>query len=151
MSSGKNLQEMEVGTKQVRDAVNSKAVAGMSMQSSDNVTPGQTGSYEDLGGPTPENYRPDDDSAKLNTPGKTLKQVRDVVNKGAKPAMAAPAMKKEEEELDTEATIEEEETSTEDVVAEEETTETVAEYDVCLLYTSPSPRDLSTSRMPSSA
>ena len=24
-------------------------------------------------------------------------------------------------------------------------------YDVCLLYTSPSPRDLSTSRMPSSA
>ena len=130
MSSGKNLQEMEVGTKQVRDAVNSKAVAGMSMQSSDNVTPGQTGSYEDLGGPTPENYRPDDDSAKLNTPGKTLKQVRDVVNKGAKPAMAAPAMKKEEEELDTEATIEEEETSTEDIVAEEETTETVAEYDV---------------------
>ena len=131
MSSGKNLQEMEVGTKQVRDAVNSKAVAGMSMQSSDNVTPGQTGSYEDLGGPTPENYRPDDDSAKLNTPGKTLKQVRDVVNKGAKPAMAAPAMKKEEEELDTEATIEEEETSTEDVVAEEETAEeVVAEYDV---------------------
>ena len=39
MSSGKNLQEMEVGTKQVRDAVNSKAVAGMSMQSSDNVNP----------------------------------------------------------------------------------------------------------------
>ena len=26
MSSGKNLQEMEVGTKQVRDAINSKAV-----------------------------------------------------------------------------------------------------------------------------
>ena len=36
----------------------------MSMQSSDNVS-GQTGSYEDLGGPTPENYRPDDDSAKV--------------------------------------------------------------------------------------
>ena len=27
----------------------------------------------------------------------------------------------------------------------------VAHYEVCLLYTSPSPRDLSTSRMPSSA
>ena len=27
----------------------------------------------------------------------------------------------------------------------------VSQYDVCLLYTSPSPRDLSTSRMPSSA
>ncbi len=117
MSSGKNLQEMEVGTKQVRDAVNSKAVAGMSMQSSDNVTPGQTGSYEDLGGPTPENYRPDDDSAKLNTPGGTLKQVKDVVNAKAKPAMAAPA-----EEVETEEPVIEEET-TDEVVAEEETTE----------------------------
>ena len=39
-------------------------------------------------------------------------------------------MAKEEEELDTEATIEEEETSTEEVVAEEETTEEVVEYDV---------------------
>ncbi len=39
---------------------------------------------EDLGGPTPENYKVDDDSAKLKTPGATLKQVKDVVNKGAK-------------------------------------------------------------------
>ena len=45
------------------------------------------GSYEDLGGPTPENYKPDDDSAKLEElPGGTLKQVKDVVTKGAKPA-----------------------------------------------------------------
>ena len=29
--------------------------------------------------------------------------------------------------------------------------ETLVELDICLLYTSPSPRDLSTSRMPSSA
>ena len=29
--------------------------------------------------------------------------------------------------------------------------EIIGEYEVCLLYTSPSPRDLSTSRMPSSA
>ena len=83
-------------------------------------------SYEDLGGPTPENYKPDDDSAKLKEPGGTLKQVKDVVNKGAKPAEAAKGMK-EEEVLDTEETIEEEETSTEDVVAEEEL---VVEYDV---------------------
>ena len=34
-----------------------------------------------------------------------------------------------------------------DIVAEETPAETIA----CLLYTSPSPRDLSTSRMPSSA
>ena len=70
--------------------------------------------------------KPDDDSAKLKEPGGTLKQVKDVVNKGAKPAEAAKGMK-EEEVLDTEETIEEEETSTEDVVAEEEL---VAEYDV---------------------
>ena len=34
---------------------------------------------EDLGGPS-DNYRPDDDSAKLKEPAATLKQVRDVVN-----------------------------------------------------------------------
>ena len=33
----------------------------------------------------------------------------------------------------------------------EEVTELLAKYGTCLLYTSPSPRDLSTSRMPSSA
>ena len=32
-----------------------------------------------------------------------------------------------------------------------ETYDLVTQYRVCLLYTSPSPRDLSTSRMPSSA
>ena len=53
---------------------------------------------EDLGGPTPENYKPDDDSAKLKDPSATLAQVKD-----------------------------------------------------CLLYTSPSPRDVEESRMPSSA
>ena len=31
------------------------------------------------------------------------------------------------------------------------TTNSVVQHDSCLLYTSPSPRDLSTSRMPSSA
>ena len=45
---------------------------------------------EDLGGPTPENYKPDDDSAKLKDPAATLAQVKDVVN--------AKAMKAEEAE-----------------------------------------------------
>ena len=104
MSRG-DLQEMEVGTKQSKTAVNSNATAADSMTSlSGNLTPGQTGSYEDLGGPTPENYKSDDDSAKLKTPGATLKQVRDVVNKGAK---SADAMK-EEENLEDEDFIEEE-------------------------------------------
>ncbi|NIQ04217.1 MAG: T4 prohead core scaffold protein, partial [Candidatus Korarchaeota archaeon] len=31
-------------------------------------TPGQTGNWEDLGGPTPENYKVDDNSAKLKEP-----------------------------------------------------------------------------------
>ena len=79
---------------------------------------------EDLGGPTPENYKPDDDSAKLKDPALTLAQVKDVVN--------SKAMKAEEAETEEEV-IEEEETTTDEVVAEEETaseeesTEVVAE------------------------
>ena len=140
MSRG-DLQEMEVGTKQSKTAVNAKAGAADAMDTS------VAGSYEDLGGPTPDNYKPDDDSAKLATPGGSLKQVKDVVNKGAKAAEAAKGMK-EEEELDTEAVVEEdqevtdevvaeEETAEDEVVAEEETTEeetveeeVVAEYDI---------------------
>jgi hypothetical protein len=117
MSSG-DLQEMEVGTKQSKTAVNAGAKPADSMDTS------IAGSYEDLGGPSPENYRPDDDSAKLKTPGSTLKGVKDVVNKGAK---AAEPMKgiKEDEILEDEETIEEEETSTDEVVAEQETTEEI--------------------------
>ena len=76
---------------------------------------------EDLGGPTPENYKPDDDSAKLKDPAATLAQVKDVVN--------AKAAKAEEAEVDGEV-IEEEEVTTDEVVAEEEseaTDEVVAE------------------------
>ena len=104
MSRGKNLQEMEIGTTQSRTAVNANAKAAEPMQKlSTGIPDGQTGSWEDLGGPDPSNYRPDDDSAKLKTPGATLKQVKDVVNKGAK---AAEAMKtgsvKEDSEYDEE-------------------------------------------------
>ena len=97
MSRGKQLQEMEVGTKQSKTAVNTNAKAADSMPTLSGVTPGQTGSWEDLGGPTPENYKSDDDSAKLKTPGATLKQVKDVVNKGAKPAEVMGTMREEEE------------------------------------------------------
>jgi len=116
MSRGNDLQEMEAGTKQSKTAVNAGAKAADPMQKLQD--PGtQLANVEDLGGPTPENYRADDDSAKLNTPGGTLKQVKDVVNKGAK---AADPMKsvKEEEQLDTEEVIEEAEETTEEVVAE---------------------------------
>ena len=93
MSRG-DLQEMEVGTKQSRTAVNANAKAADAMPSLSGATPGQTAGWEDLGGPTPENYKSDDDSAKLKTPGASLKQVKDVVNKGA---AAAEGMKEEEE------------------------------------------------------
>jgi hypothetical protein len=130
MSRGKNLQEMEVKTQQSRTAVNAGAKAGDSMPKM--ADPGtQLAGVEDLGGPTPDNYKPDDDSAKLKTPGGTLKQVRDVVNKGAKAADPMKGMK-EEEELSVEETIEEEEVTNDEVVAETE--EYDIEEDVILEY-----------------
>ena len=80
---------------------------------------------EDLGGPTPENYRPDDNSAQLKDPAATLKQVQDVVNsKATKAEEATPEGDVvSEEEVTTDEVVAEEEASTEEVVAEEETTE----------------------------
>ena len=130
MSSGNDLQEMEVGTKQSKTAVNAGAKAADPMPTLQGDG-SQLGAVEDLGGPTPENYKADDDSAKLKTPGGTLKQVKDVVNKGAKPADAMKGVK-EEEDLSDEEVVAEEETTEEEVVAEEETTEeeVVAEEEV---------------------
>ena len=85
------------------------------------TTGGTPPNVEDLGGPTPENYKPDDDSAKLKDAGAILKQVKDIVNKGAKPAETAKGMKEEEAEVEGEVVAEDEQT-TEDVVSEEETT-----------------------------
>ena len=87
------------------------------------TTPGQSGAYEDLGGPTPENSKPDDDSNKLKTPGTTLKQVKDIVSKGAKPADPMPAGMKEEDESSEGEDVAEDEAKTDEVVSEEETTE----------------------------
>jgi len=93
------------------------------------TTGGTAPSYEDLGGPTPENYKPDDDSAKLKDAGAILKQVKDIVNKSAKSADPMPKGMKEEEELPEDQVVSEEETTEEEVVAEEEssTEEVVAE------------------------
>ena len=105
MSRGTKLQEMEVKTQQSNTAVNAGAKPGDPMPKL--TTGGTAPTYEDLGGPTPENSKPDDDSNKLKTPGATLKQVKDVVNKGA---AAAEAVSDEVEEG-------------QEVVAEEEVTE----------------------------
>jgi hypothetical protein len=124
MSVGSNLQEMEnVVTKGAKPADPMPTMAD----------PGtQLGSVEDLGGPTPENYKSDDDSAKLKEPSATLSQVKDVVNKGASKADPMPAGMKEEEEVEvqTDQEIVSEEEISEEETVEEETVELVAEYDV---------------------
>ena len=138
MSRGKKLQEMEVKTQQSKSAVNANAKPGDPMPKL--TTGGTPASYEDLGGPTPENYKPDDDSAKVKEPGGTLKQVKDVVTKGAKAGepMKSKGYKMEEEEVeleDQQEVVAEDETSaeTDEVVAEEDDTiteEEVETYDI---------------------
>ena len=124
MSVGSKLQDME----NIEENVVTKGA-----KPAEPMTKMSGASVEDLGGPTPENYKSDDDSAKLKTPGSTLKQVKDIVNKGAKPAEGAKGMKEEETEVEgnvvaedeqtTEDVVSEEETTTDEVVTEEETTE----------------------------
>ena len=75
-------------------------------------------SYEDLGGPTPTNSKPDDDSNKLKIP--ELATVKDVVNAKAGKADPMPVMSSNELEGEE---ISEDEVTTDEVVAEEETTE----------------------------
>ena len=120
MSVGSNLQEMEnVVTK---GAAASEPMSKAGSNASGVSTPGQTGNWEDLGGPTPENYKVDDNSAKLAEP--KIATVKDIVNRGAKPAEPMPSGMKEEEEVEGEVVEEEETTaSAEEVVSEEETSE----------------------------
>ena len=126
MSRGTTLQRMEEDVTQSKTAVNANAAAGEQALQKEGSnpsgvkTPGNTPPFEDLGGPTPENYKVDNDSAKLKTPGGSLKQVKDVVNKGAKPGdQAMPTAKKfkEEEEIQGDV-VAEDEVTTDEVVEE---------------------------------
>ena len=134
MSRGKNLQEMEVGTTQSKTAVNANAKPAEAMPKLQ--TGGTPATYEDLGGPTPENYKVDDDSAKFKEPGASLSQVKDVITKnaksGVKPGDVQPGAKltnvpeeveadeSEEKEVVAEQEVSTEETVEEETVAEEE-------------------------------
>jgi hypothetical protein len=113
MSVGNNLQEME-------NVVTKGAAPAEPMQSAGIPV-------EDLGGPTPENSRPDDDSNRLKEPGSTLKQVRDVVNAKAAPAEEVEVDEDQEVVSEAEATeeevVSEEEVAADEVVAEAEETE----------------------------
>ena len=92
MSRGTKLQEME----QSKTAVTANATPGdtamptAGSNASGVTVAGNSAQVEDLGGPTPQNYKPDDDSAKLKEPGSTLKQVADVITKNAAKADAMP-------------------------------------------------------------
>ena len=116
-------QEMEEGLIDVASgvsksstAVNANAKAGEPIDTSQ-------GKWEDLGGPTPQNYKVDDDSAKLKTPGGNLKQVSDVVtNRKGKTLKQG-----DEAEVTDEQEVVAEEPATEEVVAEAEVEEEVIE------------------------
>ena len=117
MSRG-DLQEMEVGTKQSKGPVTANAKAGDPMPKL--TTGGTPASYEDLGGPSPDNYKPDNDSAKIKEP--KIKTVKDVVNKGAKPADPMPQGLKSGDEVeleDNQEIVAETEETTEETVEEE--------------------------------
>ena len=136
MSSDKQLQEMEVGTVQSKTAVNANAAPGdealpkAGTNASGVKTPGNQAQVEDLGGPTPDNYSPTNDSAKLKPAGGTLKQVRDIVNKNAEagdpePLKSATPVKIPEDAEVTDEVIEEDQVTTDEVVEEVATEEEV--------------------------
>ncbi len=111
MSVGKNLQEMEnVVTKNASPA--------------EPMAKGP--SWEDLGGPTPENSKPDDDSNKLKET--SLKQVRDVVNSKVSKESVSDEVEEGQEVVTEDEVVAESEETTDEVVAEsEETTNEVIE------------------------
>lgn len=124
---------------QSHTAVNAHASKGDPMPHlKSGAVDGQTGSWDDLGGPTPEDYKTDDDSAKLDDPGHGLKRVSDAIRnrKGKQegdqgiPHLKAGAVKEdtdedaeviedEDEDLVLEASVKEDEDEDEDEEGEE--------------------------------
>ena len=113
MASSK-LQEME----KVSEANAVTANANPGDKAMPKLTTGGTAvSWEDLGGPTPQNSKPDDDSNKIATPGGTIKQVSDVVtNRKGKTGAMGQSSKAEEVEIDQEIVSEETPVEEEEVV-----------------------------------
>jgi hypothetical protein len=111
---------MEEEVKQSKTAVNANA------KPAEPMTKGAP--YEDLGGPTPENYSPTNDSAKLKEPGGSLKQVSDAITnrKGKTLKQGDEAEVTDEQEV----VAEEPATEVEEIVAEEETVEETVEINV---------------------
>ena len=134
MSSDTKLQKMERDVvneitlpPESKTAVNANAAKGDSLpkegsNASGVKTPGNTPPFEDLGGPTVDNYSPTNDSAKLKDPAGSLKQVSDVVtNRKGKTA---------KEEAEVEITDEQEVVSEEPVKEEEQVVAETTEEEV---------------------
>ena len=134
MSVGNDLQEMEVSTKKSTSAVNKGATSGEGMHKATIPGEGLVNSVEDLGGPTPQNSKPTDDSNKYKTPAAKLSAVRDVQHRSAKspdPMQHAnkAAWSYEETESDDENLVLESEEAEEEI---EETEEDVVEEEISL-------------------
>lgn len=99
---------------QSHTAVNARAAKGDPMPKlAAGAVDGQTGNADDLGGPTPDDYKTDDDSAKLDDPGHGLKRVKDAIRAKqnsdgdqAMPHLAKGAVKEEAEEDDEDLVLE---------------------------------------------
>jgi len=129
--AAKELKEMD-------NPVTRGAKAGDPMKKVDDSTsPGASASYEDLGGPTPQNYKSTDNSAKVKEA--SVKTVKDIVNKGASAAdkmqsIGTEVLKQgDNPEAEESAEVVAEEPTTEEVVAEETPTVNVEE-DLAALF-----------------
>ena len=114
MSRKRNLQEMENAVTRGAAPAQPATLGGVP--------------YEDLGGPTPENYRPDDDSAKLGTAAGA--GVPDGAHARNLASVKGVMTRKEEVETEEEIVAESEEVETEDVAEVEEETTEVSEIDI---------------------
>ena len=132
--AAKELNEMD-------NPVTRGAKAGDPMKKVDDSTsPGASASYEDLGGPTPQNYKSTDNSAALKPA--SVKTVKDIVNKGAKAAMPMDSIGTEvlkqgdnaEAEESAEVVAENPETEETTVTETEETSTVNVEEDLAALF-----------------
>ena len=134
MAAKKQLHEME-------NQVTKGAAKADPMPKAPNYVPDAGGSYEDLGGPTPTNSKPDDDSNKLKTPSAKFAQTGDPQTKGTAGTVQLPgpgALKStgygrganEETQPEGEEVVSEEPATEEQVVAEVQAIEINLEDDV---------------------
>ena len=130
--AAKELKEMD-------NPVTRGAKAADSMKKVDDSTsPGASASYEDLGGPTPQNYKSTDDSAKVKSAN--IKTVSDIVNKGAGKADGMKSIGTEvlkqgdNPEAEESAEVVAEEPTTEETTVAEETPTVNVEEDLAALF-----------------